>query len=336
MGHFMEEFVHLHFTGKTTSPWVIGRRTYSNYIFCQRFLWGRAVRGPVLGYMLKSYCPYLPSSTLPCEGCTQREDCPFYNLYGADNEGAFKDTPRLLITSLAFKTPRFPRMHLISRDAVTNGVALGPVTVEYIPPETCFEFEVIMTGEATGFVERLKEAVRATLTLTGWGARCSAGCGRGRIENVVNHGFDEWVSKYVERRVEELEGKRAFTLEIFPILMLEKEKNIYYTSVVEKGFRKKLANSMSERYWQFFKDSKYLRIEDVSGACVFTAVRAWSRKDNRQVNNFRGLAGELQLRLTSRLSKEDLRVVGVSWYGIGRFKNQGLGSLMLKSDSEEI
>ena len=331
----MENFIHLHFLCQTTSPWSIGRMyAEAPLICCQSFLWGRAVRGPILNYLLRTYCPYFPK--LPsCEKCLEKSNCPFYNLYGADKRGELKDTPRLIVTSLTFKETfgkmEFDRFPLLSRDSMTNGVALGPIFIEYIPPRTNFEFEALLIGKASEFDDYFIEAVRATLSLTGWGARCSRGCGRGRIlGNVRKHSFDKWVEDYIDKRVRDSSGLQEVSLRIFPILMLEKDKEVYYSSILEKGFLEKLRNSMQERYWQFFKRNHYLDIKSVSGPCTHTMIRAWSRKENRE-KWFSGLTGSIKIRFKSKLNEEDLRVIGVSWYGIGRFKNQGFGSLRLMS-----
>jgi hypothetical protein len=309
------DFTHLHFKGKTTSPWSIGRRYYSNFIYCQNYLWGRAIRGPILGYLLKSYCPHLPADILPCDQCTEQKECPYFHLNGSEKEGELKDTPKLVVTTLTFDKYESSRISLISRDSATNGVALGPVTIEHVPSDVSFEFEVILTGDATRFSDQVIEAVKGTLTLIGWGGRCSRGYGRGRILNVSENNFDEWLMQYVDKRVGVLEDESNVTLKLFPLLILDTDA--------------KIKHCLSERYWQFFKEPHYLDIKSVSGSCSFTTLRAWSRKDN-DAGRFGGLTGDLNLEFRTPLKKEDLRTLSIAWYGIGRYKNQGFGSLRPK------
>jgi len=334
----LNEFVHLRFKGVTTSPWSIGRRSHSDVIYCQNYLWGRAVRGPVLNYLLKVFCPNLPTKKLPCDRCSLSKECPFYNLYGADKEGSYKDTPKLIVTSLTFKDANsiFQRIPLISRSVLSNSVALGPVFIEFIPPGVEFEFEVIFTGEATRFVEQFKEGVRATLALTGWGGQCSRGYGRGKILGVEERDFEDWVSDFIDSPTEHLIGSREVELSIHPIMILLKDNGEPYTSILEDDFRRKLRNSMQERYWQFFKENYHMKsIKTISGPCYFTKVRVWSRKESKELT-FGGLAGEMKIEFREPLNQKDARVIGVCRYGVGRYKNQGFGSLRLKMEGETM
>lgn len=324
----LKEFLNLRFTGRTTSPWSIARRIYSDYIYCQDFLWGRGVRGPILSYLLKVYCENM-SRSLPCGRCGREAKCPFYNLYGVDREGSYKDTPRLIVTSLRFNSnitvkPRHP---LISRSEATNGVALGPVFVEYIPPDTPFTFEAILTSHAVDFADEFKEAVRATLALSGWGGRCSRGYGRGKITEVEELGFDEWASS-IERQVKPLIDMQSVSLKIHPILVLDRYKGEgVYESIIEDGFTRKLRSSIEERYWQFFKENLRMKsIESVSGICHHATFRSWSRKEGKE-RFFHGIAGTIKLNFREPLAPEDAMMLGTAKYGVGRYKNQGFGSL---------
>lgn len=321
------DFINLRFTGRTTTPWSIARRIYSDYVYCQDFLWGRGVRGPVLNYLLRAYCGR--TGVLPCEGCDRKAGCPFYNLYGADREGEDKDSPRLVVTSLRFdgKLAVKPRQPLISRSELTNGVALGPVFIEFIPANTTFRFEAILTSDAVKFTDEFKEAVRATLALSGWGGRCSRGYGRGVVTEVEELDFDGWASS-IEERVKPLVGLREVYLEIHPILILERyEGGGVYGSILEEGFARKLRSSIEERYWQFFRVNARLKsIEAVSGVCRQVAFRSWSRKEGRE-RQFTGMAGTLKIGFKEPLTAEEAAILGVARYGVGRYKNQGFGSL---------
>ena len=287
-----------------------------------------------MGYLLKTYCPHLPKTVLPCDNCGEGGECPYYNLNGCEKEGDLKDTPKLVVTSLTFENFENERLSMVSKDAITNGTSFGPVNVEHVPTGTRFNFEVILTGFATKFANNVVEAVNGTLTLVGWGGRCSRGYGRGRILKVEKNCLEEWISKYVDKRVNMLEGESVITLNLFPILILETGEGPerIYTNIVEKEFPLKLSNCINERYWQFLKINHHLRIKSVSGLCGFTRFRSWSRKDARK-GSFGGLSGDLTLQFESALGIEDLRTIGISWYGIGRYKNQGFGSLRIRKEA---
>lgn len=322
------KFVHLHFFGETTAPWTITKKRYSSYVYSYNFLWGRAVRGPILNYILQSFCPHLPNAMLPCCECSNYSECPFFNLNGSEKSGDFKDTPKFVVTSLTFRTFDMRRLKLTSINILGNSNnSQGIVNVEYIPIGTNFEFEVILTGDASKFVNYVIEGARATLTLVGWGARCTEGYGRGKIIKVDRQSFTEWL-QYVDKKTNTYEGKTTASLRAFPMLILSKEeaRPTIYTSIFERNFANKLANSMNERYWQFTKLNHHLNIKNVSGNCTFTRVRSWSRRDNCS-DLFGGLSGDLFLEFTAPLTASEARIIGISWYGIGSYKNQGFGSL---------
>jgi CRISPR/Cas system CSM-associated protein Csm3 (group 7 of RAMP superfamily) len=322
------ELLNIHFKGITTSPWFIGRRQYSNYLYCQKFLWGRAIRGPILNYLLKIYCPTFPYK-LECKECNEKNECPFYNLYGIENNDELKGTPKLVITSLVFEKIEIERLLFISRDSITNGVSLGPISIEYIAPNTIFKFEIILTGPSVKFAEYIKEAIRATLAFAGWGGMCTKGYGRGKIIEIKEYDFNKWINEILDEKAKIFEDKKEIELEIFPILILEDNGKIY-TSILEDNFKKKLVNSINERYWQFFKSNKYLKVKKVSGNAFHTIMRAWSNKNNKPLK-FEGLSGTLKLLFEEPIQKEESRMLGIAKYGIGRFKNQGFGSLQFKN-----
>ena len=94
----------------------------------------------------------------------------------------------------------------------------------------------------------------------------------------------------------------------------------------------KLCNCANERYWQFFGKSVHLqgKIERFSGRARAMKIFAWSRKLGRR-KLFEGLGNELSFHFKERLGVEEAKVLAVLKYGVGRFKNQGFGSLRVKS-----
>ena len=100
-----------------------------------------------------------------------------------------------------------------------------------------------------------------------------------------------------------------------------------------EGFREKLANCMSERYWQFYGHNIYMRIKEVSGPARPVRIRGWSRKEGRW-KEFAGVTGELVLEFEEELGPEEARGLAICRYGVGRYKNQGFGSLRPKGGWE--
>jgi len=333
-------FLNLRFKGITTTPWHIGDRIFGDYRYSRRdYLWGRAVRGAILTYLWRTYCHksdirekvrFNPDED--CKNCKDREECPFFNLRGS-GEGEFKDTPKLIVTNLKFKNKlRKDRIPLISLDEEYLGVSKGPVWIEFIPSGAEFEFEIILIGDGVRFKEDVKNAVRSVLTFFGLGGFKNEGFGRGRISDINELNLEEFrneLLKIGEKIKDEIKRNGKITFEIEPILMLEKNKNEYFTSIIEKGFKEKLINCLCERYWQFFKENIYIPIEEVTGASRSVKIRAWSRKYNREIK-FEGIAGELTIHI-SEVSDEQALALALAKYGIGKFKNMGFGSLILKA-----
>jgi len=101
---------------------------------------------------------------------------------------------------------------------------------------------------------------------------------------------------------------------------------------LKMDFKKKLINSINERYWQFFKENKYLNVKEINGNVSYKIMNAYSKKEKRFLK-FEGIVGTLKLLFEKHLNKEELRMIGIAKYGIGRYKNQGFGSLILRGDN---
>jgi len=338
--------LHLHFRGKTTSPWHVGKRRFGDYLYTRTdMLWGRGIRGPILRQLWRTYCPksdamdrvnFVPERD--CPTCSMAMDCPFNNLRGTADEGEFKDKPRLIITNLEFKGDIKPEtLALVARDEQYLGVVpgRGPVYVEYIPVGTRFEFEIILMGDGINFSEDVLSAVKVSLRFLGWGGLCNEGFGRGVIEAVTRRGFDEFEADFVIPTTERLKGADTIKLSIVPMLLLDKDGGGFYMNILEdrEGFKNKLIHSVNERFWQFYNQNIYVPIANVWGKARPTVITGWSRKEGRR-KRFRGMSGELVLKAERPLSLEEAKAIAVCKYGIGRFKNQGFGSLRLKEVNE--
>lgn len=336
-----EGFIHLLFRGKTTTSWHVGLKRFGDYLYTRTdILWGRGVRGPLLRQLWRTYCPlsdvrdrtpFVPEKD--CPRCSMAADCPFNNLRGSPDEGEFKDRPRLIVTNLEFKDEVTPEvLALVARDERFLGVVpgKGPVYVEYIPPGIRFEFEIVMMGEGARFADDVVRAVEVSLRFMGWGGLCNEGFGRGVVEEAVRRSFGEFERDFVEPVAERLEGGDEARLKIVPMLILDRDGGGYYTSITEdrEGFRRKLTNCINERYWQFYRDNIYVPVADVSGKARPAEISAWSRKEGCR-KTFKGLSGELVLHTERPLKAEEAKAIAVCRYGVGRFKNQGFGSLIL-------
>jgi len=331
--------VHLIFRGKTTSPWHVGKRRYSNYLYTRTdILWGRGVRGAVLKQLWRTYCPLSDirdrvefNPEKDCQKCNSREDCPFNALRGADKEGEFKDTPKIVFTNLYFEgNVKTDKIVITSIDDRYKNVVekVGPVYVEYIKSGTDFFFEIILTGKSVDFKDDVIRAVKTSLKFFGWGGFCNEGFGRGEIIRVEERDFDkfdEFMTKLSKAIVDEHRNRCEVKLKIVPLLILEKNGG-YYLSTAEEGFKEKFLHSIVERYWQFYKDKKYPRIKDIFGDVRRMKIRGWSRKDGKE-QFFEGMHGELTVKFDD-LNIEEAKVIAISRYGIGKWKNQGFGCLI--------
>jgi len=339
-------FLYLRFEGKTTSPWHIGLRRYGDYLYTRDdYLWGRGIRGPVLRQLWRTYCPksdahdgveFRPERD--CLQCTMVSECPFRNLRGTAEEGEFKDKPRLIITNLYFErdSVRKDRIALATLSDRYLGVVEGkaPVFIEYLSEGAEFKFEAILMGEGVNFSEQFTSAVEVSLKFLGWGGYCNEGFGRGTITNIGKYGFNGFEHSIIEPLAQKIMAKAEqhgyLTFSISPMLILDKnggDKGVY-RNILEKGFKEKLCNCINERYWQFYDEHLYIqgKIKSLGGRARTVRIQGWSRKIRNRIS-FEGIGNEIALYFDGKLNAEEAKALALTRYGIGRYKNQGFGSL---------
>lgn len=337
-------FLHICFKGETTTPWHIGLRRYSDYLYTRSdYLWGRGIRGPVLRQLWRTYCPksgaYDGMDFYPerdCPRCLISSDCPFWNLRGTAEEGEFKDKPRLIITNLHFSRDSIKkdRIALITLNEQYRSVIKekAPVFVEYIHEGAEFDFEAILMGEGTKFAEQFIEAVKISLKFLGWGGFCNEGFGRGSITNIRKYDFNSFEYNVINPLADKIMDKAnqfgLITFSISPMLILDRNSGGTYRSILEEGFRDKFCNCINERYWQFYDKHLYIqgKVKSLSGRARTVRIRAWSRKIRNRIS-FEGIENEITLHFSRRIDAEEAKAFVLARYGIGRYKNQGFGSL---------
>lgn len=338
-------FIHIRFEGKTTSPWHIGLRRYSDYLYTRDdYLWGRGIRGPVLRQLWRTYCPrsdahdgveFRPERD--CPKCPAASECPFWNLRGTEDEGEFKDKPRLIVTNLTFKrgSVRKDRVALTTLSDRYLGVveAKAPVFIEYICEGAEFEFEAVLMGEGVKFADQLTSAVEVSLKFLGWGGFCNEGFGRGIITDVRKYSFSSFeygvVEPLAEKIMDAANQSGYATFRVIPMLILDRNGGGgVYTSILQEGFRDKLCNCINERYWQFYNRHAYIqgKVESVGGKARTVKIQAWSRKIRDKIP-FEGIGNEITLYFSGKLDLEEAKTIALARYGVGRYKNQGFGSL---------
>lgn len=333
-------FLHLHFKGRTSTPWHVGKMRYGDYLYTRRdYLWGRGIRGPVLRQLWRTYCNKSSASErtdfVPerdCSACGLAAGCPFNNLRGSDDDGEFKDRPRLIITNLRFAgQPEVGRAPLATLDDkyLTAVPGRAPVFVEYLREGLSFEFEAIMMGDGVRFSEEFESSVKVSLRFHGWGGFCNEGFGRGEITQVDRNDFEAFEERCLKPVAQNLVGRRGCGFAIEPLLMLDKDGGGYYRSVFEAGFREKLSNCLSERFWQFYGENRHLDLKEVGGVARAVTIQGWSRKGGSRVL-FAGIGNEVHLNFADQLDEKYAMALALARYGIGRFKNQGFGSLKPK------
>ena len=333
-------FIHMHFYGRTTSQWHVGKRKRGCLLLTRDdYLWGRGVRGPVLRQLWRTFCPKSDvkdgASFLPerdCPSCRMAGNCPFANLRGCNGEGEFKDKPRLIITNLRFiDNVRKGRVALTSISDEYMSAVKGriPTFIEYLSEGATFEFEAILMAEGVQFADALESAVKVSLKFHGWGGFCNEGFGRATITKVERNCFDAFNRKYVEPLAEKIENGRTLSFTIKPLLILEKDGNSLYRSIHEEGFLDKLCHCIDERYWQFYGEHIHIKskVEKLGGMAKTVKFHAWSRKLGKPIT-FEGIGNQISLHLNSNLKHEEAKALAIAKYGVGRFKNQGFGSLL--------
>lgn len=104
----------------------------------------------------------------------------------------------------------------------------------------------------------------------------------------------------------------------------------HYISVDEPGFAEKFCNCLNERYWQFTGRHIHVQeaVKSVRGGRA-GVVRGWSRRYRRGAV-FRGLAGRIALSLERGLRIEEVEALALARYGVGRYKSQGLGAMLVR------
>jgi len=336
----------MYFKGETTSPWHVRKRKYSDYLYTRDdYLWGRGIRGPVLRQLWRTFCPKSDAHDgvkfdpeKDCLTCINANECPFHNLIGSADEGEFKDKPNLIVTNLRFtKKVNRQRVALATLNDKHLGVVeeKAPVFIEYLPEETPFEFETIFMAEGAKFAEQFESAVKTSIQFLGWGGFCNEGFGRGTITSVENNGFNDFDHEYIEREarkiMEKTQKKEDLTFTISPILILEKNGAKYYKSILEEGFHEKLCNCINERYWQLYGQKIYVQnvINEISGRTRTLTISGWSRAYRRSMP-FLGLGNEITFHCTEETGIEEAKAFTILRYGVGRYKNEGFGSVEVK------
>ena len=336
-------FIYIHFKGRTTSPWHVGLRRYGDYLYTRDdYLWGRGIRGPVLRQLWRTYCPksdahdgvgFYPE--VDCPKCAMALDCPFWNLRGTDDEGEFKDKPRLIITNLYFKrdSVKKDRIALATLSEEYRGVVeeRAPVFIEYIHEGAEFEFEAILMGEGVRFSDQFISAVEVSLKFLGWGGFCNEGFGRGEI-TYRKYGFDSFeygvIEPLAKKIMDRVEQSKYVTFNISPILILDRNDGGIYRSILEEGFNDKICNCINERYWQFYGKHIHIqsKVESLGGRARTMKIQAWSRKLRERIP-FEGIGKELTVHFSQQIDAEEAKALALARYGVGRYKNQGFGSL---------
>lgn len=351
----MRDLVHLRYIGGTTSPWHVGRlpqrvatRGFPDLQYTRTdLMWGRGIRGPVLRQLWRSYCPSSDSrdgaTFMPerdCPRCSMLEECPFGNLRGSDDEGEWKDKPRLILTNLRFELPanfQPPRLSFTTLDEEWLGTSeeRGPYRIEYIPSGTRFEFEAILMADGARFEKEFDDAIRTSLKFLGWGGRCNEGFGRGRIIECERIGYEEFWKKYVSEPAGTMLEKEEVDLRIELLLILDRDGGGYHMSTCEAGFLEKFCNCINERYWQFTGEHIYAQeaIRGIEGGRP-GLLRGWSRKLSREII-FKGLSDRVKLMLGGEVKQQITEAIALARYGIGRYKNQGFGSLSIASYTQQ-
>ncbi len=339
-------FLYIRFDGRTTSPWHIGLRGYGDYLYTRDdYLWGRGIRGPVLRQLWRTYCPksdthdgvkFHPEGD--CPKCTLASECPFWNLRGTADEGEFKDKPRLIITNLYFRRDSVgkDRVALATLSDQYLGVVeeKAPVFIEYLQEGAEFEFEAILMGEGVRFSDQFTSAVEVSLKFLGWGGYCNEGFGRGSIAGIRKYGFNGFEHDVVEplakRIMDKADQSKHVTFNVSPMLILDKngDGNGAYRSILEGGFKDKLCNCINERYWQFYGKHLHIqgKVESLSGRARTVRIQAWSRKTRGRIP-FEGIGNEITIHFSGQIDAEEAKALALSRYGVGRYKNQGFGSL---------
>lgn len=348
-------FVYLHYFGETLTPWhagILPQRMagagFMDYLYTRTdLLWGRGVRGPILRQLWRTYCPKSDerdavnfSPETDCPRCVQKDECPFNNLRGSNDEGEWKDRPRMIVSNLRFHLPEDvrrnpPRLTFNTLDEEWMGVAKerAPYTIEYIPVGVQFDFEVILMAEGVRFRDEVDRAVVISLGFLGWGGRCNEGFGRGRIirEKVEVMGFDEFWERKIKPMAESVMNLERIVMEPETMLIVDRDQGGLYMSPYEEGFSKKFCNLLYERFWQFTGLQRHIddALERIEGDAKPMVIRGWSRKLGRRIS-FIGISGQLILKMRRRIGFDEAELLAISRYGIGRYKNQGFGWLRIK------
>jgi len=153
--------------------------------------------------------------------------------------------------------------------------------------------------------------------------------GRGRILKVERNDFNNFWRSYIYGYARNILWKKWLDLKIETLLILDRDSRGFYTGSSEPGFVEKLCNCINERFWQFTGRHVYLQevIQAISGGRP-AAIRGWSRKLSREMT-FRGISGSIKLRLKRKLRPEEAQALALARYGVGRYKNQGFGAMIL-------
>lgn len=75
----------------------------------------------------------------------------------------------------------------------------------------------------------------------------------------------------------------------------------------------------------------YRRIKPILDSEKTGLLRGWSRKLSNEIF-FKGVSDRIKLVLEDMFVEQTAEAITLARYGIGRYKNQGFGSLLISSD----
>lgn len=323
--------------GKTTSSFHSTRREYASLVQTSPFILGSTLRGALLTNIIKQ---------IDCPEWLRLKETNDSGAIGGIHRGcgiscpvkSFFSPSQVIFSFGKFDNMGEEKLQRTTRIAIErekSSVSEGAiVNIETVPPETSFEFEVVLLGESLQFMEQIKKAVYTMAIGEGIGRYRSIGFGQFQIDRIEESELSQIIEKQLSEIQERCNGKKGIKLILRTPLVLGDGQGIFFPVSNSKVFIERFCNATAAKMKMLTITEKTLAqsdIKDVEMKIIPDYVHRFSYEIQNKENRLVAWPGSeiiLHCEMTRELYLQFaiIAITGLGeWsdWGFGRFHNEG-------------